>query len=278
MQYTFTDASPTSSRMKQQLKTLASRVAPEAFVAISAVRARRYSHRLVKQWGLYDLNQRLIREIGNRVVAGPFEGMILSRSAQLEHIGPYLLGTYEMELHPWLNQLFHGEFSQIIDIGANFGYYAVGLARRFPSATSVAFDADWWARRTVREMASANGVDGVSVKGLCSASWLDANLRENALIVSDCEGYEQQLFGTRWVPAFASATLIIELHEAVAPGVGANIAAKFASTHVVQEIASRSEAAAGFQSKTLTSEEMLRVSHEVRSKQTWILLTPKGRG
>src|SRR2546421_2152449 len=108
--------------MKQHLKNLASLIAPQTFVAISAARGRRYSHRLVKQWGLYDLNQRLIAEIGNRVVAGPFEGMILTQSAQSEHIGPYLLGTYEMELHPWWDQVFRLEFPQIIDIGSNFGY------------------------------------------------------------------------------------------------------------------------------------------------------------
>lgn len=263
--------------MKQQLKRLASSIAPEAFVAISAARARRYSHRLVKQWGLYDLNQRLIAEIGNRVMAGPFEGMVLSPSAQSDHIGPYLLGTYEMELHPWWDHLFHRELSQIIDIGSNFGYYAVGLARRFPSAMSVAFDADWWARRAVREMASANGVNGLSVKGLCSTSWLDANLRENALIVSDCEGYEQQLFGMAWVPAFVSATLVIELHEDLVPGVGANIAARFDSTHDVREIASRPETPVGIRPRTLTSGEMLRVSQEVRGRQTWMVLTPKLR-
>jgi hypothetical protein len=265
----------TERRMKQRLKQLASVLAPRATTVLSAARARRYSHHLVKQWGLFDLNQRLIAEIGNRVVAGPFEGMVLTGRAQHEHVGPYLLGTYELELHPWWNRLIHQEFAQIIDIGANFGYYAIGLARHFPLASSVAFDADWWARRTVREMAEANGVRSVAVKGLCSPSWLRDNLRENALIVSDCEGYEHQLFGTASAPSFASATLVIELHEALSPGVGASIAAAFDSTHLIQQIESRSATPAEMRSTNLTSEEMRRASQEVRGPQSWLLLIPK---
>ena len=56
-------------------------------------------------------------------------------------------------------------FPQIVDVGAKFGYYAVGLARRYPAAAVVAYDVDWWARRACRRMAAANGVGNVDGVG-----------------------------------------------------------------------------------------------------------------
>ena len=88
---------------------------------------------LLKAWGLWALNQRLVAELGSQVLDGPFTGMTLSALSRAEHIGPYLLGTYEAELHDTWNRLLQREYSEFVDVGANFGYYAVGLARRFPA-------------------------------------------------------------------------------------------------------------------------------------------------
>ena len=157
--------------------------------------------------------------------------MTLSPRTRAEHIGPYLLGTYEAELHDTWSRLLQREYSEIVDVGANFGYYAVGLARRFPNKRVVAFDVDWWARKAVAEMAAANGAANVSIESWCDPSWLARHLKHNSLIISDCEGYEGALFCEQWVPAFASCTFVIELHEAFVPGVTERCRAMFADTH-----------------------------------------------
>ena len=79
------------------------------------------------------------------VLDGPFKGLLLPASAREEHIGPYLLGTYERELHGAWRKILTGQYNAVIDIGAKIGYYAGGLARHFPSTPSIAFDTDWWA-------------------------------------------------------------------------------------------------------------------------------------
>jgi len=194
-----------------------------------------------------------------------------------EHIGPHLLGTYEMELHPWWEQVFAKPFDTIIDVGANFGYYAVGLALQFPKAMAIAFDTDWWARDAIQEMATANGVRNLSVNGYCSPAWLKENLKGKTFIISDCEGYEGDLLCTLEIAAMASATLLIELHEDLAPGVTSRIESRFAATHIASKVRSRATAVLPDEVRigSLSEEEIQRASNEIRPRQEWLFLIPK---
>ena len=87
---------------------------------------------------------------------------------------------------------------------------------------------------------AATGLD-VAVKAVrwCDPSWLARHLQHNSLIMSDCEGYEGALFCEQWVPAFASCTFVIELHEAFVPGVTERCRAMFADTHAAQIVDTR---------------------------------------
>jgi precorrin-6B methylase 2 len=256
---------------KQVLQTVAPRKAAEIFAA----RARAHSQRMFAEWGLLDLDTKLIAHLGNRVLSGPFQGLTLSPMTYKEHVGPYLLGTYEIELHPWWRDILSRSFDQIIDVGSKFGYYAVGLGRQFPQAEVVAFDTDPWARAATREMIEANGTPHVSVQGFCSPQWLRDNLRENSFIVSDCEGYEHELFCSLHIPALGSAVMLIEMHEHVSPGVSSAVQSRFARTHTISRVVSRSETplpAVDF--GPLSADEARRASSEVRLHQEWIMLAP----
>ena len=255
-------------------KDVAFAVWPGAATVISSIRARRRSHRLVKEWGLFELNRRLVAEFGRTVIAGPFKGLVLTDASLSEHIGPYLLGTYEMELHDTWRRILERTFEQIIDVGANFGYYAAGLASRFPKTPTVAFDTDWWARWAVRDMATTNGLTNVSVKSACSPGWLSRHLRPRALIVSDCEGYEGQLFEGE-IPALSTASLVIEVHEQFVPGVTDRLRSRFRGTHALDVVDSRSVTPPPPRAETLTPDEMKRASHEVRDPQQWFVLNPR---
>ncbi|HKY23469.1 MAG TPA: hypothetical protein VJM31_19795 [Vicinamibacterales bacterium] len=254
-------------------KDVAYAVWPRAATVVSSVRARRQSHRLVKEWGLFELNRRLFAEFGDKVVAGPFKGLILNDASRSEHIGPYLLGTYEMELHDTWARILRQTFNQVIDVDASFGYYAVGLASRFPNTPTVVFDTDWWARRAARDMARTNCLTNVTVKSVCSPAWLARNLRPRALIVSDCEGHEGQLFHGE-IPNLDKATLVVEVHEQFVPGVTDRLRARFHGTHMLEVIDSRSRSPHPPRAKTLTPDEMKRALQEVRGQQQWFVLRP----
>src|SRR5207247_10565136 len=89
--------------------------------ALRSVRARRHSHGLVREWGLHTINRRLVNEVGSRVLSGPFRGLQLTPAAFREHAGPFLLGTYEEELHRCWNMLIAQPFDLIVNVGAQFG-------------------------------------------------------------------------------------------------------------------------------------------------------------
>jgi precorrin-6B methylase 2 len=253
-------------------------MAPGITAAVCASRARAYSHGLVKLWGLHDINERLMREIGQTVISGPFAGLELTAMARQEHFGPYLLGTYELELHPWWHEVFKESFTQIVDVGASFGYYAVGMAQKFPRAAIYAFDTDRWARAAILEMAAANRVSNVSVNTACSPAWLRQHLREGALVISDCEGYEGELLCRSRVSALETATIIVELHETLSPGVSAAVVDTFSRTHVIREVASRTDTPLPvWPASSLMPDEIARASREVRGDQTWLFLRPGSR-
>ena len=267
----------TQSGIKHRLKRAFLAVAPETAIAVMSARSRAHSQRLVDEWGLVTLNHKLTDVFGLVVQAGPFRGLALSPMTMQEHLGPFLLGTYEAELHPWLAALLERRFSQIVDVGSKFGYYAVGFARAHPGTEVIAFDTDWWARRATLEVAKANRVEkSVRVSGFCSPARLAATLRPHSFLISDCEGYERELFAPL-IPQLDSATLLIEVHEAAAPGVGKFLRERFAATHDVSAVAAD---AAPVRATTLdltflTSEEARKALTEIRLPQEWLLFSPR---
>lgn len=263
-----------TGRLKEATKRAMYAVAPETATAVMSARARAHSHRLVREWGLTDLNKKLVDRFGSVVQASPFIGMTLSPMTHQEHLGPFLLGTYEEELHPWFESALSGRFEQVLDIGSKFGYYAVGLARRMPDTPVIAFDTDPWARKATQEMVEANHTPQVAVEGFCSARWIDRHLRPHSFILSDCEGYEGELFANASTPALDSATVIVEIHDEFVPGVGSRIRERFRSTHSMTSVRSRERERTGVDLGFLSSEDARAAIREIRGPQEWLLMTP----
>jgi hypothetical protein len=262
--------------VKQLVKRWLSSASPRLATAVLSARARAHSQRVIAGWGCGPLNRKLVERFGPRVQEGPFAGMALTPMTRAEQLGPYLLGVYESELDEAWEVVLRGSYPQILDVGAKFGYYAVGLARRYPDAAVVAFDTDWWARRAVREMASANGAANVDVRSYCGPDWIARNAREGAFLISDCEGYEAALFGPEAIPALRTATLVIETHDFAVPGVSGALSSAFAPTHEVRvfgEDGSRRPSTLPLD--FLDERERSLAEHEVRDRQLWLLCLPK---
>ena len=262
--------------MKNAIKAALYRFFPRVATQFFSARARAYSHRLVKELGCATLNEKLLSRFGNRVLHGPFAGMTLSPETRREHLGPFLLGTYESELYPIWRSIFERKFSLFIDVGAKFGFYAVGLAKQYLGSKVIAFDTDPWARKATREMSIANGVE-VEVGSFCSPEWLQSHLPENSFIFSDCEGYEAVLFGSGKVPNLKSATMLIEIHEELSPGVTELLGQQFARSHEITMVSSRPNQADAVPELELLSEaEREMATNEYRpAGQAWMFLSKK---
>ena len=168
------------------------------------------------------------------VLHGPFAGMRYPAArAAGSALVPKILGSYERELHAVIERIVSTGYSDIVDVGCAEGWYAVGLAMRLPGARVHAFDTDADARALCIEMASANGVgDRVGVHGLCDGdTLLSLGLGPRALIVSDCEGYEAELFTPVVAGQLARHDLLIEVHDRDDPELGERLREHFRPTH-----------------------------------------------
>jgi hypothetical protein len=161
---------------------------------------------------------------GLTVSGGPFAGLTYPDASATSLI-PKLLGVYERELHRALEAAIGAEPEVIVNVGAADGYYAVGLARRLPTATVHAFEADAGQRGLLERVAAANGVD-LRIGGTASVEDVGG-----ALVFMDCEGCEAALLQP---DRLGSATVIAELHDFVEPGIAEAIVARFAATHEVE--------------------------------------------
>lgn len=184
--------------------------------------------------GLPRITQTFVAQHGLCVLDGPFAGMTYVPRAVGSAFIPKLLGSYECELHDILRQTVSHSPQTVVDIGCAEGYYAVGLARRMPSAHVYAFDTDPAGQRLCREMAAANCVaDRVTVAGTCSLTRLNALLKAGTLLVCDCEGCEADLLRPDLVPGLAQTVVLAELHHWIVPSIAQTLAGRFEVTHDV---------------------------------------------
>ena len=220
-----------------------------------------------------------------RVAGGPFRGM-QHPSAQSfgSALLPKLLGSYESELHPVLEEMLRNDYGAIVDIGCAEGYYAVGLGLRFPRADIYAFDTSPHARRLCGEVAKLNGLNGrVHIGGFCDEATLRSiSLGSKALIISDCEGYEGVLFTKEMVSALLGKhDVIVETHDFIDIEISLRLRDVFTRTHQIRSIKSTDdiEKAHTYQYSQLdkydTKTRRLILGERRPAIMEWLVMTPK---
>lgn len=172
---------------------------------------------------------------------GPFKGMKYpSPQAVGSALVPKLLGSYERELHPTIEYILTQDYTEIVDIGCAEGYYAVGMAIKHPNSLVYAFDTNEKALKLCRQMAELNGVvDRIVFGSHCSPQELrKIPYRGKALIISDCEGYEKELFSEDVIPYLAEHDLLIEIHDTVDITISGLMRERFSATHQIEVVES----------------------------------------
>ncbi len=265
--------------MKKAIKALAQKILPPPLYAqLTATSARRYIEQVERERGLDVLTKRYVAACGRTVAGGPFQGMIYSPLADHRHVGARLLGTYEQEIAGAVEECCHRDYEQVIDVGCAEGYYAVGFSRRLPKARVTAFDTDPWARGACQDLAVLNQVqDRVSVQGFCSADRLRSMVEDNrALVILDCEGYEQVMLSPDVVSALRQCDLIVELHDAP-PTADHPLVERFRATHEIGLIPSVPRTVADARDcDPITVDEQLQMMDEMRHAwQGWAIIRPR---
>ncbi|MBI5601492.1 MAG: hypothetical protein HY944_08005 [Gemmatimonadetes bacterium] len=218
----------------------------------------------------------------DRVLSGPFAGMQLPGLP----VAPELLGTYERELNAVVHELASRPLRTLVNVGARYGYYAVGMARLMPAVTVKAYEWSDEARAQLASAVSANGVqDRVTVAGYCDSAHLAADLDSGGgvLIVCDIDGGETTLLDPRQVRALTSATILVECHGPAESPTEAVMVHRFLPTHDVRRIGVEarvlSQLPAGvaepWRTRMPRTLEALMQEHRT-PPQSWLLLTPRG--
>jgi hypothetical protein len=153
------------------------------------------------------------------------------------HYFPELLGVYERELHPALEEACAAKPTAVINLGGGNGYYAVGLGLRLPDAEVVVYESEPVKQDWIRRLAGENG-RRVTLRGLCDVAELAACFAAlpggrgpgGVLVVSDIEGYEKEVLDPARVPPLAEAMLIVEVHG---EDVKEALESRFRATHDV---------------------------------------------
>jgi len=261
--------------MKSHLKSLAFRVCPQRAQHLQAAAQRWHVRRVERRIGISRVRDVFVSRYGTDVLAGPFRGMKYVRRSTGSTIVPKLIGSYEMELGPWLREVCSRDYRVVIDVGCAEGYYAIGLARSLLSAAVYAFDIDPLARRLCSQMARLNGVaNRVKVFGECTTKLLNEILVPASLVVSDCEGAEESLLDLNQAPSLREADIIVELHDHLLPGETQRFMDRFAATHTIALVTQQERAALAFQHLDFLSppDRKLALSEMRSCRQHWAFM------
>jgi hypothetical protein len=189
----------------------------------------------------------LIDEHGPVVQSGPFQGLRLPVTSAWGNLAPLLVGSYEGELHSAVNELIAAAPERVVNVGSAEGYYAVGFALRLPGAEIYAFDINDDAQELTRETGRMNGVtERLHVAAECTVEGLDRLLTPRTVVVMDCEGCELELLRPDRAPALSQATVLVEFHDFIEPGISSAISERFAGSHSIQVIAAEERVAADY--------------------------------
>lgn len=193
--------------------------------------------RLLSKWRSQVLANTYVARQGVTVSQGPFAGMeYLSASTEGALISR-LIGCYEAELHPHFDAIVAEGLDDVIDVGCAEGYYAVGLARRYPHLTVHARDISDAARTACAALAAKNGVsDRVKVGGEFAPADFQAFAGRRVLVLVDAEGAEVDILRPDLAPALSGMKLIVETHDVFRPGALAAMVERFTPTHDILRV------------------------------------------
>jgi len=202
---------------------------------------------LGRAFGEFDLQQRreemanlLVRESGSVVQSGPFAGMELpveSCWGDGDRLAK-LLGSYEAELHPWLDRIVKQPHDVVIDIGCAEGYYVTGFALAFAAPTRIfGFDISRKAQRICQSACELNNVSSrVTIGGRCSAENLSLLLSRarRQFLLADCEGAEMELLCNNQDSQLDAADILVECHDFRDRTITTKLRQRLSGTHNIE--------------------------------------------
>ena len=171
-----------------------------------------------------------------KIKHGPFKNMLFNwGNTGASSNFAKMLGSYESEIHPFIKAALQNNYANLINIGSDDGYYAIGFGVKMQSLKIYAFDTNKEAWPILQQNAKLNGVGERTLQaGLFSKKDLEifADGQRNLFVV-DCEGAEKEIFTEAAVKGLINSDLIIELHLHIHPELDIYFRNLFSATHEI---------------------------------------------
>jgi len=233
--------------------------------------------RVLTKWRSHLIELTYLRHHGAVIRGGLFAGLKYVERATEGSLIARLLGVYESELHPHLEALMP-HVDCVLDIGCAEGYYAVGLAYRYPTVEIFAHDTSEDARAACADLAARNDVsDRVRIGGEFGPGDFEAFASRDVLVLVDAEGAEVDILDPAASPALSEMRIIVETHNHFRAGARETMRRRFEPTHDIVEVRTRPKA---FEPPPwldeLTELDLLLSTWEWRERLTpWLIMTPR---
>jgi hypothetical protein len=200
-------------------------------------------------------------------------------------IAPKLFGLYEQEV---LNAIapLRGKHRVLVNLGADDGYYGVGLVKTGFCERSICFEASERGRNALRATALSNGVaDRVQIEGAAGSDFSGVLARlgvaaTDCLVICDVEGAEFSIFSAECLAALAGAHVVIELHGFQTPDGGMLERTLIANSqkhfNVSTVRTSARDLSAIPELETMNDSDRWLICSESRARiMTWLMLAPR---
>jgi hypothetical protein len=199
-----------------------------------AVHARRLVRWTTNQIRYPLVSSALELQARGRIMNGPFKGLRAPSTGISPGYYAQLAGVYERSLIPTIEAVIARQPRVIVNPGAHWGYYALGLAMRCGRSGVVAYEMDRSRADVFRKYRRLNGLETrVELGGVCTPDSLERAVArsEDPFVIMDVEGAEDVLLDPVRAPALRRAEIIVELHEHLVSGVTERLRTRFAASH-----------------------------------------------
>lgn len=222
----------------------------------------------------------IIESEGSKIFQGPFKGMnFFSNPRDISEgcLVPKLIGSYESELHPFMDELKINKPDVVINVGAAEGYYSVGLKLMLENIDVLAYDIDPKSKEKTLELSKLNNVE-VACKNKFLSSELDGLEKKDIFILCDIEGDELKLFSKDEIIKYENCRIIIETHSTKIGHSKDILPNLFSKTHDIKIIDQKGSDSFEVPESIVQSNhlDILLSKWECRTHPTpWLVLTPK---
>ena len=176
---------------------------------------------------------------GNKIQRGLFKDLYLNNSKRGSEYMPKYLGTYELELYTVISDYINytGE-KLIIDVGADDGYYTIGLAKCINEGTVLSFELDIDSFSVLKDNIKLNSallkhnvdilLHNKKVEQFEDLYSLIKPYKERVILIkTDIEGGEYELFTNSFIESLKEYKVVLVIETHFDPIAESNLVNKF---------------------------------------------------